>query len=170
MRALAKERKVFNQVEKLGGLACAANHRLKTDDALFAFIVNPLPFNEMIEACGQTADQAFASVREDDEGVVPEELRNRVLVIAQVVVERVLRPELFQFDEDERQAVYKAHKVSAAPIHVTSDPELRGEEEIVLLRMLPINYLHPHDLFILPSPPGRGVGGAGGALHLDPIP
>ena len=38
----------------------------------------------------------------------------------------------FQFDEDQRQAVDEAHQVGAALVDLAGDPELGGEEEIVV--------------------------------------
>ena len=45
----------------------------------------------------------------------------------------------FQFDEDQRHAVDKAHQVGAALVHFAGDPELGGQEEIVVGRVIPVN-------------------------------
>ena len=50
----------------------------------------------------------------------------------------------FELDEDQRDAVDKADQVGAALVHLAGDPELRGEEEIVVARVVPID--HPHRL------------------------
>ena len=44
-----------------------------------------------------------------------------------------------QFDEDQRQAVDEADQVGAALVHLAGDPELRGEEEVVVLRLVPVD-------------------------------
>ena len=45
----------------------------------------------------------------------------------------------FEFDEDQRQAVDEADEIGAAFVHVARDPELRGEEEVVAGRVLPVD-------------------------------
>ena len=46
---LGEQREVFNQVEQASVVARATNHRLQTDDAFFALIINFLPFSEVVE-------------------------------------------------------------------------------------------------------------------------
>ena len=75
-RGFDKQREVLDQVEEPSGLADAAQHRLQTDDAWLAFAVDLLPVGEVIPLRSQAAEFALAAVGENDEGVVPEDLRD----------------------------------------------------------------------------------------------
>ena len=87
----------------------------------------------------------LAAVAENDEGVVPPELGNGVvLVVAKIVVIGMLdrHRRLLQLDKDERNAVDAGHKVAAFVVEFTADPHLLGKEEVVLLRVFPVDDLH----------------------------
>ena len=45
----------------------------------------------------------------------------------------------FEFDEDQRHAVDEAHQVAAPLVDFTGNPELRCQEEVVVLRVLPVD-------------------------------
>jgi len=47
-----------------------------------------------------------------------------------------------EFDEDQRDAVDKPDQVGPALVEITRDPELRGKEEVVVGRSVPVD--HPH--------------------------
>ena len=68
-------------------------------------------------------------------------MRDRVAVVAEVVVIGVLEVLVrgLQLDEDERDAVDEADEIGAALVEVRVDPELGDEQEIVVLRMLPVD-------------------------------
>ena len=101
---------------------------------LLAFAVDPLPIGEMLPPGRHAADFGLAAVRQDDEGVVPEQLRDRLLVVLQVVLVGVFEPSvaLLEFDEDQRQAVDEADQIAASLVDVARHPELRSQEEVVV--------------------------------------
>jgi len=63
-----------------------------------------------------------------------------------------------EFDEQERQAVDKAHQVGPPGVHLARDPELRAEQEVILGRVVPFH--HPHHLHRLAVALGIGTGNA----------
>jgi hypothetical protein len=138
-RGFDKQREVLDQVEKPIGLARATQHRLQTDDARLSLVINFLPVEKVIPLQSEAAQFALAAVRQNDEGVVPEDLRDGGLVVAQIVVEGGAQAAMrrFEFDENQRQAVDEADEIGAAFVHVARDPELRGEEEVVAGRVRP---------------------------------
>jgi hypothetical protein len=83
----------------------------------------------------------FRSIREDEEAVRDEQLRNGVAVVAQVVVVSVLQVLVrrLQLDEYERDAVDEPDQVCASVVEVGVDPELRDEEEVVVVWILPVD-------------------------------
>lgn len=70
----------------------------------------------MLPFRGDAAYAAAGAIGENDEGIIPEELRYGVLIIPEVVLEGVFQASVagFQLDEDERNAVDKAHQIGAA--------------------------------------------------------
>ena len=60
-----------------------------------------------------------------------------------------------QLDEEQRDAVDEADQVGAALVHLAGDPELRGQEEIVVLRVLPVDHAHRLDAFRPPLRRGK---------------
>ena len=115
------KREILDQINQLLFAAGASDQRLQRDDALFALGVDSFPVGKMFPACRHAADLGAGAVGEDDEGVVPEHLRNRVLVVFQVVLVGVLdlAVALLQFDKDERQAVDEADQIGPAFVDTT---------------------------------------------------
>ena len=138
---LHEQGEVLDQVEQPRRVARAAQHGFQRDDALLPFAVDLLPVVEVLPPGRERADLAGAAVGEDDERVVREELRDGGLVVAQVVPERVLQPLVrrLQLDEDQRQAVDEPHQVGAAFVDLAGDPELRGQEEVVAVGVIPVD-------------------------------
>ena len=71
-----------------------------------------------------------------------EQLRDALaLVILQVLVvgrfQRYMRP--LQFDKDQRNTVHEAEQIATAFVHLATDPHLLGKEEVVILRVRPID-------------------------------
>ena len=68
-------------------------------------------------------------------------MRNGVAVVAQVVVVSVLQVLVrrLQLDEYERDAVDEPDQVCASVVEVGVDPELRDEEEVVVVWILPVD-------------------------------
>ena len=83
----------------------------------------------------------LAAVRQDNEGVVPEQLRNGLLVILQVVFVGVfdLPVALLEFDEDQGQTIDEANEIGTAFVDAAGYPELGGEKEVVVLWIIPVD-------------------------------
>ena len=47
---------------------------------------------------------------------------------------------LLQFDEDERQAIDEADQIASPLVDASRDPKLRGQEEVVVLRLVPVDH------------------------------
>src|SRR5690606_22134367 len=74
---LLERSEVLDQVEQLSRLASAAEHRLQRHDPWLGLVVDLLPLGEVLPARGHRADLRLLAVREDDEPVGPEHLRDR---------------------------------------------------------------------------------------------
>ena len=72
---------VFGDVQETGRLAHAAQDGIQGDDALFAFAVDLLPLTEVFPCAGQGADFGLAAIGQDDDGVVPEQVWDSILII-----------------------------------------------------------------------------------------
>ena len=68
-------------------------------------------------------------------------MRDRVAVVAEVVVVGVLQVLVrrLQLDEDQRDAVDEPDEVGAPVVQVGVDPELGDEQEVVVLGVLPVD-------------------------------
>src|SRR5262249_14116280 len=133
---------VLDQIEEPTLLARPPDQCFQGDDALLALTVDPFPIREMLPARRHAADLRLAAVREDDDGVVPEELRYCLLVVLQVVLVGVFQATvtLLEFDEDERQPVDEADQVAPALVDAARHPKLRGQEEVVVRWVVPVDY------------------------------
>ena len=107
---------------------------------------------------------ALGAVAGDQQGVVPEELRDLLRVVGQVLVKGRPRRHsgLLQLDHHPRQAVDEANQIGPAGVEAADDAELADQQKVVLLRVFPIHHAQPHHR--LPSPPGGGAGGEGLAI------
>ena len=132
---------VLDQVEHTLLRAHAPDHRLQRDDAFLALGVDLLPLREELPARRDRPHLRLSAIREDDEAVGSEDSRDRVAVVAEVVVVGVLEVLVrgLQLDEHERDAVDEPDEISTALVEVRVDPELGDEQEIVVLRMLPVD-------------------------------
>ena len=79
-------------------------------------------------------------VAEHDEGVVLEQVRNRVLVVGEIFVIGPLEIAIgrFQLHEDERNAVDETDHIGAATVKHALDPQLAHGEEVIVLRIVEI--------------------------------
>ena len=96
--------KVLYQVKQAFRLTGAPYHGLKRDDALVPLTVNLLPVDEVLPGCRHAPDFAVGAVREDDKGVIPEDMGGGVLVVPEIAIVSVLYLFLdgFKLDEDQR--------------------------------------------------------------------
>ena len=93
---------------------------------------------------GYAAHAAFAAVGDNDQRVGPKQVRDRVLVIAEVVVIGRLQAAMhgLEFDQYQRQAVDKADQIRSTGVHFAGEAELRAEEKVVVGRFVPVNHAH----------------------------
>ena len=136
---LLKDSKVFGQVEQARGFAGAAYQGFQRNDTGFFLAADFLPFGEMIPSGGQAANARVDAVRQDDKSVVPEDVRDGVFVVAQIIVEGVLDAFVrgFEFDENQRQAIDKTDQIGAARIHFAAHPQLLHQKKVILCRIVP---------------------------------
>jgi hypothetical protein len=59
------------------------------DDAFLAFLVDLLPFREVFPLGGYAAYPTSGAVGEDDNGIIPEKLRNGILIITKIIIKSV---------------------------------------------------------------------------------
>ena len=147
-RRLHEEDEVFYDIQQPLRRANPAEHRLQRNASFLRLAAHLFPLGKMLPAGGDAAHPALAAVGEDDERVVPEEMRNGVLVIAEVVGVRGLEAAVrgFKLNEDQRKTVDEAHQIRPAGVHLARDPELGAEQEVVVLWGVPIHHPHPFDL------------------------
>src|SRR6266568_8948709 len=82
----AKEDEIFHNIQQAALFAGTTNHGFERDDTLFLLVADLLPLEEMFPASRHAANPALMPVWEDDERVIPEDLRNGILVVTQVIV------------------------------------------------------------------------------------
>ena len=135
------EDKVFKQVEEVFFPADAAQHGLQRHAAGF-LLVEALPLMEELILTAERADLGLHPVREDQKGVVIEEVRDRVQIVRVVVGVGVLHVHrgVFQLHEQKRQAVDKAHDIRPAAVEIAVDLHLFHREEAVLRWVLEIDH------------------------------
>ncbi len=107
----------------------------------------------MFPARRHAPDATLRSVRQDDDCVVPEDLRDRVSIVGEVVLESILKRlvRCLQFDEQKRDAVDESDEIGPLSAVLARNPELRSEKEIVLVGVLPVNDFDRLDSFVVVS-------------------
>ncbi len=133
---VVEEDEVLKEVHEVFLSADPLEERLHIDNAGFV-LDEPLPFVEVLKTTGHRSDLCVCAVCEHDEGVVVEEVRDRVFVVLEVLF--VGRPDtpvdVLQFHEEQGEAVDESHDVGPPAVEVAPDPELPDAEEVVLLRI-----------------------------------
>ena len=81
-RLLAVGDEALDEIEQARRLARPPDRRLELDAAARPLGVDPLPLPELLPRSERRADPRLRAVREDHERVRPEELRDRVAVVA----------------------------------------------------------------------------------------
>lgn len=82
-----KQGVVLYYVEEPRGFTGPSEDRIEGDYALLALGIDLLPLEEVFPFRGDAPDPAFASIGQNDDGVVPEELGDGDFVVPQVVGE-----------------------------------------------------------------------------------
>ena len=149
---------VLDEVEEPRRPARALDQRVEADDALLLLVVDPFPLVEKFERRVGRAEHRLEPVRQDDEGVRREHLRDRRAVVGEIAVVGVGHRLVarLQLDEEKRQAVDEADEVGALGVKLAREPDLRGEKEVVAIRVVPVDDAH-----------GLGDTRAVGRAHLD---
>src|SRR5262249_10289224 len=127
------------------------NHCLQSDSAFFTLLIDLLPLGEMLPSSSDAANTAFGAVRQDDDAVVPEDLWDGGAVVREVELEGIFQMlvECLEFNKEKGNTVHEAVWVVPPPAVFTRNPELRGEEEIVVGRMFPIDDLYSLNSFVV---------------------
>ena len=128
------EDEILEQVEENLFLADAAQHGGQLDVARI-LLFKAFPLVEEFPLGADGAHACLIPVTEHHHGVVVEQLRDGVEVIAVVLVEGVLDGDvmIFQFHKQQRQTVDKAHDVGTALVERTLHPQFPHAQEVVLL-------------------------------------
>ena len=153
---------VLHQVEQVGPVAHALEQGFHGDHARL-FLGQPFPLVEMLEPAGDRADPGLHTIGQHHQPVVVEQVRDRVLVVEEVLLVSGanILADVLQLHEQQRQAVDKADDVRPAAVQITAHPQLAHAEEIIVFRAIEIEHPQPlaHPL---------ALGGAEGDLH--PVP
>ncbi len=97
-----KEREVLRQIKQSRVIACSRSIVSSETIPLSPSVLIFFHSAKYSLTCSHAAYAAVAAIGQNDEGVVPKELRNRVLVVSQVVLVSVFQSFVagFQLDED----------------------------------------------------------------------
>lgn len=144
--AVVEEHEVLDQVEEPFLRQHAVEQHLGVDAALLVLVV-ALPLDEVLPPARDRAVAGVVAVADDEEDVVVEGVRDRVLV--QVVGEVVVEPgadvlvNRFQLDEDDGQAVDEADEIGA-PVVVRDaqalDLQLAHGQETIRRRVAKVDH------------------------------
>ena len=144
---LIEQDEVLDDVEQPVVRQHAVQQPLGVQAALVG-LVEPLPLGEVLPLAGDGAVAGAVAVRDDQEGVVMEGLRNDALVhvVGEVVVETLadVLVDGLQLDEDQRQPVDETDQIGAAVVVRRSDAGefqlAHGEESIGTRRVIEVDH------------------------------
>ena len=105
----------------------------------------------------------FQSIGQHEKGIIVEQLRNSIEVIPIIVYVGVLHIHggLFQLDEQQRNAIDKAHNVCPAAVQLRVDLHLFYGEEMIVFRVFEVDHRRASDFGAAIRPLDR---------HRDAIP
>ena len=118
---------------------------------------------EKLVLAAKRAHLGFQSIGQHKKGIVIEQLRNGIEVIPIVVYVGVLHIHggLFQLDEQQRNAIDKAHNVRSAAVQLRVDLHLFYGKEVVVFRVFEVDHRRASDFGAAIRPLDR---------HRDAIP
>jgi hypothetical protein len=136
-----EQREVLDQIEQAGAVAGAAQHHFERHAARFVLALDTLPLHPTAPVGGERADAAVGAVAGDEQRVAPEQRRNLLPVVGEVLVEGGPRRHagFLEFDHHPRQSIDEADQVGPAGIEHTGHAELADQHEVVVLRVFPID-------------------------------
>ena len=112
---LHEEREVFDEVEQPFVIAQSPEHRLQRTRPLLLLGADSFPFGEVLPTGGEPGESALGAVGENNQGIVPKQVGNGVLVIAEIVdvggVNGFVNP--FELHQQQGYAVDKADEVGS---------------------------------------------------------
>ena len=116
-----EQHEIFDEVEKSFWFTCPSDDGFQRDNTLFTFAIDLLPLSKMLPFRCHAAYAALTAVGEQDKSVIPEEVRNRALIVSEIIGIRGFQASMggFEFDEDERETIDEADEVSTSFIHLT---------------------------------------------------
>ena len=153
---------VFQQIEEGLFLADAPQHSFQFHAACIAFL-QTLPLVEKLVLAAKRAHLGFQSIGQHKEGIVIEQLRNGIEIISVIVYVGVLHihGRLFQLDEQQRNAIDKAHDVRSAAVQLRVDFHFFYGEEMIVFRVFEVDHRRASDFGAAIRPLDR---------HRDAIP
>ena len=153
---------VFQQIEEGLFLADAPQHGFQFHAACIAFL-QTLPLVEKLVLAAKRAHLGFQSIGQHKKGIIVEQLRNGIKVIPIIVYVGVLHIHggLFQLDEQQRNAIDKAHNVCPAAVQLRVDLHLFYGEEMIVFRVFEVDHRRASDFGAAIRPLDR---------HRDAIP
>ena len=118
---------------------------------------------EELVLAAKRAHLGFQSIGQHKEGIVIEQLRNGIEIISVIVYVGVLHihGRLFQLDEQQRNAIDKAHDVRSAAVQLRVDLHLFYGEEMIVFRVFEVDHRRASDFGAAIRPLDR---------HRDAIP
>src|SRR5208337_451336 len=120
---IVEQDEILENIEQPPLRAYPLQEGFHVDDTRIA-LFEPLPFAEMLVPAGQRAVSRRDPVAEHNEGIVLEEVRDRVLVVRQIFVIGALKIAIgcFKLYEDERNAIDEPNHIGAAAIERALNP------------------------------------------------
>ena len=90
---------------------------------------------------------ALCSVREHNKSVIPKEVWDGIFVVSEVVVISSFEVDInpFELHQNKGNSVDETYYIWSPRIHVASNMELGGGEEIVVFQVFPVNHLQHFD-------------------------
>ena len=149
--AVHEPSEILHQIQQAPLVTSPAQQGVQRNVRILLLAQRLFPIPVVLPLRRQAADLALHPVGYDDHRIVVEKLRDRPLVVRDVLV--VTLPHIlarsFQFHQHQRQAVHETDQIRPFQIQRPRHPELRGQQEIIVLRHLPID--HRHHLHPLPA-------------------
>ena len=135
------EDKVFKQVEEVFLFADTAQHGFQRDAARL-LLAEALPFVEEFVLAAEGAHLGLHAVGEHEEGIIIEQMRDRVQIVRVVVGVGVLHVHcgVFELHEQQRQAVDEADNIRPAAVEIAVDLHFLHRKEAVFRRVLKVDH------------------------------
>ena len=139
---LRKQREVLHQIKQAVSITGAAQHNFQRHAAGLVFALNALPLEEPSPVCRERANATIGAITGDQQGIEPEELRNLLLVMREVLIKSspCRDARLLKLNYYPRQAIHKAYQIRATGIKTADHAELTHQQKVIVLRALPIHH------------------------------